>query len=97
MKLNKNAFPAQQWQPDGNGGRPYVFHSGMTLREYYAGLALQGLASNSDLGKMIMTNWQAGKDKELTSSQLIARDAVEMADALIAELNRVKTEATQEA
>jgi hypothetical protein len=55
----------------------------LTKREYFAGLALQGTLAGSD--------YLADKDVSggLTAA-IAAQDAVWMADALIAELNREK-------
>jgi hypothetical protein len=39
------AFPAQDWQAKGN------HHPGMTLRDYFAAAALQGILSNTEAGK----------------------------------------------
>lgn len=60
-----------------NGKQPifdnqFEDNKGLTKREYFAGLAMQGMAS-SDL-----------------TYEDIAHDAVKMADALLAELNKSK-------
>jgi hypothetical protein len=47
--------------------------SGMTLREYYAGLALQGMLANPDRGGQIFA---------------FTIEAVEFADALVARLEK---------
>lgn len=69
---NTPAFPIQKAQyTDAYGGHP-----GMTLRQHYAGLALQGLvASNGELGYRIA-----------------AEQSVQHADALIAELEKEKAD-----
>lgn len=55
--------------------------NGMTLREYYAGLAMQGiLASPKPL--------KAGEDRSLSQCECLANYAVVYADALIAELQK---------
>lgn len=63
-KLDKQAFPGQF----AGSNKP-----GMTMREYYAGLAMQGLIQSMD---------------DTTPFEVIARDAVEAADALIEEMNK---------
>ena len=62
-----------------NGKQPildnqFEDNKGLTKREYFAGLAMQGMAS-SDL-----------------TYEDIAHDAVKMADALLAELDKTKNE-----
>lgn len=44
-------------------------HSGMTLRDYFAAQAVEGICTNSALG-----NW---------SAKIIAREAYEIADAMM--------------
>lgn len=53
---------------------PHELPTGLTKREYFAGLAMQGMAS-SDL-----------------TYEDIAHDAVKMADALLKELDKPKSE-----
>ena len=55
-------------------GTPHYMHSGLTKREYFAGLAMQGLLA---------------KDDE-RAAKYISAQAVENADALLAELERTK-------
>lgn len=70
---NQPAFPAQSHvKPN---GEVHPFQSGMTLRQYYAGKALQGLLSDP-----------AGN----SPYERFASDAVRLADALIAELEKTK-------
>jgi hypothetical protein len=68
MDMSKQVFPGTN-----------DMYDGMTLREYYAGLAMQGFCAN----------------ESVTDSQgdglVIARAAVKHADALIAELNKEAT------
>ena len=73
MKLSdKPAFPSEIWDEDKG---LEVMHSGMTLRQYYAGLAMQGFASLRD-GDI------------LPSYKEIAYESVKYADALISELEK---------
>ena len=65
---DKRAFPyVAEWYDAGKAG--------MTLREYYAGLAMQGLISDIKF------------DEEYSAREL-AIDAVSLADALIEELSK---------
>jgi hypothetical protein len=57
---------------------------GMTLREHYAGLAMQGLLSSAEIHRR--TN-----DKRM-QKEIAAEYAVEYADALIAELEKQEGE-----
>jgi hypothetical protein len=67
---NSSGYPAYPCvMPDPDQSKTYHY-SGMTLREYYAGLAMQGIAA---------------KGNRLDRHE-VARDAVEFADALIHEL-----------
>ena len=52
---------------------------GLTKREYFAGLAMQGLCNAADISGV----WQH-------DSGIVAATAVEYADALLAELERTK-------
>ena len=73
MKKEKMAFPLPASVQQVPGGTAFTMQQdGMTLREYYAGQALAGLLAN-DTGP-------AGDWKKS------AKDALEAADALIAEL-----------
>jgi hypothetical protein len=54
---------------------------GMTLREYYAGQALGAIITATSRGQHTVL-----RDDGLSAIQSIARDAVEMADALLAAL-----------
>lgn len=44
MKDNRPAFPCKEWD---DYQEQWVFHNGMTLRDHFAGQALQGLLSSS--------------------------------------------------
>lgn len=70
----ESAFPAF----DGSGAV-----GGMTLREHYAGLAMQGLIASP-------TPWTADCEAStpMTSWKDVAEGSVQMADALIAALNK---------
>lgn len=78
---NEPAFPSDhEWSEGGKDllGAPVIVHRksfGLSKREYYAGLAIQGLLSNTDT---------------LSDTQIVffAEKAVKAADALMAELNQ---------
>lgn len=57
---------------------------GLTIRQHYAGLAMQGLCANSDLSKYAFD--QGFKSDTIRKDY--ARSAVHCADALIAELEK---------
>lgn len=74
--MSKSAFPRPHSQEP--GGAMAWEQPGMTLREWYAGLAMQGALASMD--------WAPGQmpsDEELPG---IARGAVRAADALLAAL-----------
>lgn len=68
---NSAAFPCEQ-STDPNGSWNQTFEPGLTKREYFAAMALQGMLA-SDL-------------KDEFSLEIHARCAVRAADALLAEL-----------
>lgn len=69
------AFPITQ-QFDGE----FHTHSGLTIRQYYAGLAMQGLLANP------IVNNPNEKHKMITTENL-SKSALSYADAIINELN----------
>lgn len=71
---NESAFPEVQEQPQFN------YHTyGLTKREYFASMAMQGILSNREL--------QMGLMRENVAYSKVA---VDMADSLINELNKEK-------
>lgn len=85
MKLkDKPAFPAKMQAKDPMTAYMHdIFTQGMTLREYYTGLAMQGICQASDEAAV----WIALRN-ELDTKKGISKAAVKMADALLAELER---------
>lgn len=63
-----------------------VHAPGLTIRQYFAGLAMNGMLANSDL--LRHGSKKHSSDKTIFPSY--AEDAVKMADALIAELNKTQ-------
>ena len=83
---NKPAYPASG-RHVGADAIEYFTMGGMTLREHYAGLAMQGLLANST------TNFDAesyGQINKILFCADFSKRAVAYADTLIAELERVK-------
>jgi hypothetical protein len=74
-KANEPAFPIQdaEWNGPGRHGE----WPGLSKREYFAAMAMQGLAGNLDADSN-------------ADPQFVARDAVSYADALLAELEKGK-------
>ena len=68
-KKNKSAFPII--------AEDYIIDGGLTKREYFAAMALQGIIANKD-----------GLDIKI---ERIVESAVDTADALIEELSKTKT------
>jgi len=48
------AFPRQQWEYDGAGNVLEYQENGMSMRDYFAGKALQGLLANPKLANEIL-------------------------------------------
>lgn len=73
------AFPMNELRVYGpNPGEPICTHYGLTKREYFAGVALQGLLA------------EGSQITEADSIAGYAHDAVRFADALLAALNAEK-------
>lgn len=60
-----------------------ITHAGMTLRQHYAGLAMQGLLANP--GGPYQANRTSGWGLVNVTHETLARECRYMADALIAE------------
>lgn len=81
---NEPAFPSQPLDATGAPcGAPQL---GLTIRQHYAGLALQGLLAQSHASFRDILQKEMGK-KKCTSHSIFAREAVMMADALLEALN----------
>jgi hypothetical protein len=86
---DKPAFPSTREEEVPLAGQDRAvkvqFHSnGMTLREYYAGLAMQGLLAN----KYVRPNIADINPTPRPENAQLMQVAVQMADALIAELEK---------
>lgn len=77
---NEGAFACVALSSDGRK----TWQNGLTKREYFAAMALQGILSNSGIHAMAKNNLKSGDDiLEMHCSM-----AVDHADALIEELNK---------
>ena len=75
MKDGGRAFPAlPHYERVGNNHHFYEGSYGMTLRQWYAGMAMQG----------IMASWEGAETEHLPTISIMA---FKMADAMIAEDN----------
>ncbi len=77
---NEPAFPTMEEQD-----RNMITTPGMTLRQYYAGQAMQGLLSDVEAQRWLQT------DPRFTGqnfAQVLAINSVEFSDALISELSK---------
>ena len=60
-----------------------VEHSGLTKREYFAAMAMQGLCSDSAVIKAIH---EEAKNRDTMPEQIISASSIRVADALLAAL-----------
>ena len=69
-KPEESAFPVTEYFENGNGDNvPYCEKPGLTKREWYAGMALQGLLANTNHDDLGPKEW--------------AHDAFGIADAMV--------------
>lgn len=80
---NPKAFPCEY--RDSFEGNISGVEQGMTLRDYFAAKAMQGILSNSELYGIIA---QKAKDDETTSQKINAALSYSTADAMLRERNR---------
>jgi hypothetical protein len=82
--MNNSDMPAmpqsgddiEQWNDPTNPGAGTYFATGLTKREHFAGLAMQGLITL--------------KGKHCCDTDIVAAQCVRMADSLLAELDKSK-------
>ena len=86
MKTNPNEPVGISFNQDGEVGQSY----GLTKREYFAALAMQGLLANS-----YQQDFCNQTPLSLANNSEIATIAVLQADALIAELNKEVADETK--
>ena len=78
---NQPAYPP-------NAGWEHSEAKGLTKREYFARLAMQGLlSSNGDVKYIVKTN---DRDIFTLTAQTLAKDAILLADVLLKELDNTK-------
>jgi hypothetical protein len=78
--MNNADMPASPSKSVSNTGSPYynaLLSDGLTKREHFAGMVIQGICANRDY---ITEDWK----------EIIAKEAVYMADALLAELEKAQ-------
>lgn len=71
--------------------RAVAIHGGLTRRELFAAMAMQGWLSNFSDGHARQVFVSAGTGKKSTHAEMCAEEAVFCADALIAELAKGKS------
>ena len=80
MKANQPAFPIPDFV-NGNGDvQPGSI--GLTKREYFAAMAMQGILCHKGI------SWKISQEKEVLIELTTAKDAIAEADALLAELEK---------
>lgn len=78
---NEPAYPTIE-QDNVNGNLIWNTVAGLTIRQHFAAMAMQGLVANSEHRK-----WYK-KESYLMPYEIYAEQAVDLADALIKELNK---------
>jgi hypothetical protein len=69
-----SAFPEVSYKkPDGHGAHIMTVSGGMTLRDYFAGMVLQGICADPSYAPCL---------------EVIVKSSYEIADAMIAERNK---------
>lgn len=76
IEANGSAFPRLDQDYKENG---------LTIRQYFAAMAMQGLLSNSDATDVI---GNIHESKKMRPEEIVVLISVQHADALIAELNK---------
>ena len=77
-------FPSQEtYAPNGNVVQ--LGYEGMSLRDHFAGLAMQAFASDPQMAIGIR---EAAEDAGIEAPEMMARTAYRLADAMIYERNR---------
>lgn len=76
-----HAFPTQSWDYDGGGQVLTYQEPGMSLRDWFAGLALQGLLANS--GGPVQRHNERGWDFVNCELKEVAYTAYAVADAML--------------
>lgn len=100
MNANEPAYPTKYYVPcvDPKAGFVECDGPGLTIRQRFAMTAMQGLLANNSTGELppnnsVMVANKTNSEWRRTKIAAIASAAAEIADALIAELNRREKEA----
>lgn len=94
MTANDSAFPHMRvfMMADRDGGPSRVSgesaEGGLTKREWFAGMAMQGLAASDVIQGYLKEMFRTGQHSANQGTQGIAKSAVNLADALIKELEK---------
>lgn len=93
MKTNPNdllsALQKKSVSYDENGREIiHISRSGLTKREYFAAMAMQGMLSDNGYLHSLANEIVKNGDKIVKIKNLLVRDSCSMADALIEELNK---------
>lgn len=82
MSKNEPAFPLHGFMADASGAftDTFVKHSGMTLRQWYAGLAMQSILSNHRIYESCCA---IATEDGVQTSDIVARLAYANADAML--------------
>jgi hypothetical protein len=84
---NQLAYPFSYEEEYGDHGyKRLTTHNGLTKREYFAALAMQGMLCNPRITELMGSNIK----KEEDQYAFIVESSTKMSDALIAELNKEK-------
>jgi methylphosphotriester-DNA--protein-cysteine methyltransferase len=86
MNKQKQAFPLHEQTSEYSG--VFQREPGMTLREYYAGLAMQGLLANFSNTNYVKSIYEHAIKEKKDINDVIAKMATEFADDLISELQK---------
>lgn len=89
-KANEPAFPLQS--PDDHWSLKNL--PGLTKREYFAAMAMQGMLSSFSNPQSIAQLNDVASRRELTANTLMAKMATKYADALLQELETESTAGT---
>jgi len=84
MNANDPAFPAE-WFDSDSGQTKMAYAKGMTKREYFAAMAMNGTLAD---GNLMATVDEKAREANIPTPIAISNFALQCADALIAELSK---------
>jgi hypothetical protein len=85
---NEPAMPAKGERYDEMLGDIPAYYTGLTIRQQFAAMAMQGILANEELRMKLIADSRLEKEWDLTFC--VAKEAVIQADALITELNKAQ-------